>query len=270
MNATEKILWPKRQQWLALGLTAVVLTHFFVVLGTGESWLVHFTRTRYYIDLIFVTPITFLVLVAIFLQHGYLEKKLPLRAHYARRLGVQFITGVILPSIITFFLVWLYLSQVLHQSISQSTFLIYEFPVSLVVNIVVNLVLVVDTMRKKTFDPVQHERTVSTLLVSKGQRQVPVPVGEIGCIVKDADLTFVISRNNEQYTLNQSLEQLEEVLDKDLFFRANRQTIIHRPMCDHFVPDRSGKITLYIKAPVSRQVVISQKRAVDFRAWLTQ
>lgn len=260
--------WPSKRQWIGIGIGAVLIAHFFIVIGTDRSWLALFASPDYYTELFFITLIAGIAVTTIVVQHNYWQVRLPFTQNFFKRLAAQTATGVALPAVFTFFLTWLYMAQVIEQDIAKSTFFIYEFPISILANVVINLMLLVDVIRQ-TQTP-RPSAPINTLLVSKGQRQVPIPVDQIAYIGKENDFGLLTTRENEQFSVGQSLEQLESQLDPKIFFRANRQTIIHRAMCDHFVPDRSGKITLYLKAPLSREVSISQKRAADFRVWLTQ
>jgi DNA-binding LytR/AlgR family response regulator len=257
-----------KRQWVGIILGAFFLAHFFIALGTDTPWLLRLTDVQYYLELFFVGIIAAAALLVIVVQHNYLQQKLPLNKKFWKRIALQLLAGVALPAAQTFFLTWMYMAQVLHIDIAQSTFFIYEFPVSFVVNALINLLLLLDVIRHPAANDVEIRQAVSTLIVSKGQRQVPVPVSEVACITKEGDFCLLITLGNEQYSITQTLDQLESMLSGRLFFRANRQTIVSRAVCDHFVSDRSGKLTLYLKQPVARELTISQKRAADFRLWL--
>jgi DNA-binding LytR/AlgR family response regulator len=57
-------------------------------------------------------------------------------------------------------------------------------------------------------------------------------------------------------------------LDDTQFFRANRQTIIHRFACKSYRRMENGKIGLDLEPNPKIPVIISQKRASDFRKWI--
>jgi hypothetical protein len=257
-----------KKQLGGITLGALVLAHFFITLGTDTPSLERFTDIGYYRELLFISLIAGAVLTIIVLQHNYLQRKRPLREGFWTRIALQTVTGVAVPGGCTFLLTWMYISQVLGLDITKTTFFIYEFPVSLVVNGVVNLFLLLDAIRIEHATPAKQAQPVSTLIVSKGQRQVPIPLAEVACIFKEGDFCFLVTTTNEQYSLSQTLDQLESMLNAQLFFRANRQTIVSRAACDHFLADRSGKLTLFVKQPEGREIAISQKRAAEFRVWL--
>ena len=68
--------------------------------------------------------------------------------------------------------------------------------------------------------------------------------------------------------ISQSLDKTEQELDPALFFRANRQTIIHIEAVDHFESYFGGKLAVKLTNPAAEKVIISQAKATAFKEWL--
>ena len=64
------------------------------------------------------------------------------------------------------------------------------------------------------------------------------------------------------------MEEIEELLDPKLFFRANRQFIICAPAVDSFRGDSYGKLIVKLKAPLDAAVDVSREKAQAFKTWL--
>ena len=68
--------------------------------------------------------------------------------------------------------------------------------------------------------------------------------------------------------LSDNLDFYEKSLSEQTFFRANRQTIIHRMACKSFRNVENGKIEVQLEPDTVPSVIVSQKKAAAFRKWI--
>ncbi|ANE52029.1 LytR/AlgR family response regulator transcription factor [Flavisolibacter tropicus] len=89
------------------------------------------------------------------------------------------------------------------------------------------------------------------------------------CTVSD-NLTMICTAGHECLLAEKSLEHLDEVLPPDLFFRANRQFIIHRDLIVSTERIENGKIKLLVKPTpkLPDAIIISRTKAPAFKEWL--
>jgi hypothetical protein len=57
-------------------------------------------------------------------------------------------------------------------------------------------------------------------------------------------------------------------VDEQLFFRANRQTIINFNACSYFSYLEHGKLQVALQPGTDEPVIISQKRSPLFKEWV--
>ncbi|NAW50065.1 response regulator [Elizabethkingia argentiflava] len=69
-------------------------------------------------------------------------------------------------------------------------------------------------------------------------------------------------------TLPQTLEELERQLDPKMFFRANRQFIIHIDAVIQVFNYFNGKLKLQLKKHPGIDVIVSREKASSFKSWL--
>jgi DNA-binding LytR/AlgR family response regulator len=82
-------------------------------------------------------------------------------------------------------------------------------------------------------------------------------------------VVFVIDRFSKKYILDKTLCELEEELDSQLFFRANRQYIINLNYVKGFKPFEKVKLLIDLNVPeISHSIIISQETAQTFRKWI--
>ena len=105
-------------------------------------------------------------------------------------------------------------------------------------------------------------------LVSSGDQLLPLDVEQIAYFHTRHDLVQLTSRDGRRFTLDYTLEQLEQLLDPRQFFRASRQLLTHlravRCLHAHF----NGKLKLDLDPVLSQEVLISRDKAGAFKAWL--
>ncbi|NLR61788.1 response regulator transcription factor [Chitinophaga polysaccharea] len=101
-------------------------------------------------------------------------------------------------------------------------------------------------------------------------RLIPVESSKIHWFYTANEIVYAHTTEGKQYIVASTLEQLEQQLDPALFFRANRQFIIHRNAVDTVEYFFNGRLVLKIHPSPREQVLVSKARAMLFRKWLDQ
>lgn len=95
-----------------------------------------------------------------------------------------------------------------------------------------------------------------------------VNVKDIACFMKDT-LHYIFTFSGEKHILDfTSMEEIEELLDPKLFYRANRQYIVHIDAIQSVRPQENHKLVLTLKAPPKVQIDMSREKAPAFKKWL--
>jgi DNA-binding LytR/AlgR family response regulator len=105
-------------------------------------------------------------------------------------------------------------------------------------------------------------------IASARNQWVPVRTADIACFVRD-QLNYLHTFGGEKLLLEyNTLEEIEELLDPQVFYRANRQFIIHIDAIQSVRPQDSQKLTVHLKSPLKMEVDISREKAPGFKKWL--
>ncbi|WP_247237131.1 LytTR family DNA-binding domain-containing protein [Telluribacter sp. SYSU D00476] len=110
----------------------------------------------------------------------------------------------------------------------------------------------------------------ATLLTKLAGRSTVLNLSDIRyCTVSD-DLTIIGTTNGEIHLVEKSLEQLEQLLPPDYFFRANRQYIIHRELVKSIERIENGRIAILLHpfTKLPEAITMSRTKAPAFREWL--
>lgn len=94
---------------------------------------------------------------------------------------------------------------------------------------------------------------------------------EVIVVYSQFGITYVISKDQNRYSCELTLKDLEGKLNED-FFRANRKCIISKTIIDSYKSAINGKIEVTLKkinsSDLSKTIIVSRDRASSFRSWL--
>lgn len=105
-------------------------------------------------------------------------------------------------------------------------------------------------------------------IINANNKWTPVETKDIAVFYKD-NLNYLYTFNGEKMIYDFSaLEDIEEVLDPQLFFRANRQAIININSILSVKPFGNQKLMVQLKPPLKLEVDISREKAPLFKKWV--
>lgn len=105
-------------------------------------------------------------------------------------------------------------------------------------------------------------------LVHLGKSFSVINNNDIAYFLKDT-LIYLTTLKKQQYlTEYETMEEIEDVLNPKLFFRANRQYLINIISVDSFKTDQYSKILVQLKPPLNFTIDISREKAQAFKKWI--
>lgn len=115
--------------------------------------------------------------------------------------------------------------------------------------------------------PVSHPVYKEKFIVNIRNNWIPVYTRDIACFIRE-NLNYLFTFSGEKYILDYAtLEEVEELLDPRVFYRANRQSIIHNAAIQSVRPHENQKLTVTLKAPLKLEMDISREKAPAFKKW---
>ena len=104
-------------------------------------------------------------------------------------------------------------------------------------------------------------------LVKIGEKLQSIPAEKIAYFYRD-ELVMLVTKQNKKYAVNYSLDELEQLLLPEKFFRINRQLIANIESV-HVVHNYfGGKLKVEILPSLDFDIVISQEKASSFKEWM--
>jgi len=261
----------KRLIWKALA--SLVIAHVIVAMG-HNNWLEMMSHAGYYFDLLISFVSVFVVFEYVDRMTSYLDRKFPWRHGLLLRILLQILLVVAIPALLAILITFIQWHFVYGQNMAEQGYFSVEFPVTLLFIVIVNLAFVIyylATQVQVSENQGLHDSLSSgpsVVLARKGNKNVPIPVNETAYLSLRNGVIFVTTKDGTDLMLSDNLDFYEKSLSEKNFFRANRQTIIHRMACKSFKNVENGKIEVQLEPDIVPSVIVSQKRAAAFRKWI--
>jgi DNA-binding LytR/AlgR family response regulator len=116
----------------------------------------------------------------------------------------------------------------------------------------------------------QHQSKTwrSRFLVKQGQKLVSIETRDIAYFYADGRLSYCITWNRQKYVLDYTIEELEQMLEPQQFYRVNRAFIVHIKAVAQIHNYFNGKLKLDIEPAIDKEVLISREKATEFKEWM--
>jgi DNA-binding LytR/AlgR family response regulator len=116
-----------------------------------------------------------------------------------------------------------------------------------------------------------HDKKKSRILVKRGMEFQAIRVEDVVYFFTEHKLVFLVDKENRKYLAEKNnLSELEEELDKNLFYRANRKYIINANFVKRFKPLDRSKLSVELILPLNEEIIISQENSSSFKKWISE
>jgi len=107
------------------------------------------------------------------------------------------------------------------------------------------------------------------LIVKKGIENLALKLDDVALIYTESKVVFVIANNEKKYIYDKNLSELEQELDKSIFFRANRQCIVNINYIRGFKAFEKVKLQVDLTfSIIPNKIIVSQETAPQFKKWI--
>lgn len=115
---------------------------------------------------------------------------------------------------------------------------------------------------------INKPRFKSRFITKIGDQIKHISINDIAYFKAEDNEVLIITANNKRYFIDYSLEQLNSMLDPDLFFRANRTYILNISSINKISKYFNSRIHLDLNPVTEENVLISRVKVPDFLNWI--
>ncbi|NNE55634.1 MAG: LytTR family transcriptional regulator, partial [Flavobacteriales bacterium] len=108
----------------------------------------------------------------------------------------------------------------------------------------------------------------SKFLVRIGQRFHSIPNEEVAYFFSESGSSFLLDKSGKKFILDQSLDQLENQLNPNDFFRINRQMIVTFKSITSIDTFFNNRLILQLRPKHDSDVLVSREKVRAFKDWL--
>ncbi|MEO0895933.1 MAG: LytTR family DNA-binding domain-containing protein [Bacteroidota bacterium] len=118
----------------------------------------------------------------------------------------------------------------------------------------------------------QKEKSYKTrFVVKRGEHIHPIAVSDILFFYSEDKATLFKTRDGQRFFLDYTLNELEDKINPDEFFRVNRQYLCRIDSIEKILTYSQRRIRLYLKhTGDDTEVLVSREKVQKFKAWLDQ
>lgn len=109
------------------------------------------------------------------------------------------------------------------------------------------------------------------IIIDNGGKTKKLAYKNIAYFFTENKIVFIVQNNGEALVSNYTLNELEENLNDQLFFRANRQIILHKNAIEELKKIENGKLLILLKPKVKNkytsEINVSRYKRKEFLTW---
>ena len=124
-----------------------------------------------------------------------------------------------------------------------------------------------EDIRKLLVNPVDR-KFKKRLSIKVGQHIKIIHIDEVECFYSENKSTYIHTKENRNYLLDNSLENWQEQLDPEHFFRANRTFIVHINAIKDIIAYSNSRLKLILHSYKEQEIIVSRERVKDFKNWI--
>jgi two-component system response regulator LytT len=105
-------------------------------------------------------------------------------------------------------------------------------------------------------------------LVKHLQKLVSIEVPSICYFYCDERVNFFSTGVGKNYILDYTMDEIEQMVPPDLFFRVSRSLIVAISSVDQIEPYFGNRLALRLKPDFDKEAIVSREKVNDFKIWM--
>jgi len=125
-----------------------------------------------------------------------------------------------------------------------------------------------DELVKELQKKLQPKEYRKRFLVKHGQKLISIDVDEIAYFFSDGRLNFFKTTDNRKFIVDYTMDELEEMLNPDQYFRISRSFYISVESVEQIHDYFGSRLLLNLKPAVDKEAIVSREKVSDFKKWM--
>ncbi len=126
----------------------------------------------------------------------------------------------------------------------------------------------VDSLVKELQQKLQPKEFRKRFLVKHAQKLVSIEIDDISYFYSDGRLNFFKSKDNKKFVVDYTMDELEDMLDPEKYFRISRSFYVSIDSIDQIHDYFGNRLILTLKPAVDKEALVSREKVTDFKKWM--
>lgn len=108
----------------------------------------------------------------------------------------------------------------------------------------------------------------SRFVAKVGDQIKYIPVEDVAWFFAEDNVVFVVTKANDRYIIDYSIEEITSVVDPKSFYRLNRSVIAHINAISKVYKYLNSRLKVELKPESEKEVLISRAKVSEFMEWM--
>lgn len=105
-------------------------------------------------------------------------------------------------------------------------------------------------------------------VIKVGEHLKTIEIATVRFFYSQDKTTFCVADDNRSHIVDFTLEQLEEMLDPQEFFRINRKYLVRSSAITDIISYTNSRLKLVLKGSTDTDIIVARERVQEFKDWL--
>lgn len=254
-------LWSWFQKLIVFILFSLVVNH----LSTPES----FPDGKSYRFPVegFLSTIALCILIGIIAELNFKFYK---KKYFSKKVEITSISWYMVSTLGYITIVYIPLSIVLNKIAGGETEFYYLL-IGLLVTLLLSFILIGLAYSLDVYNLYKLSLKDNEITIESGAKITKLTYENIACFYSENKIVYTVQNNGTSITTDFTLNELEEKINDQLFFRVNRKIIIHKDAVDQIEKIENGKLRITLKTSIENDAItdinISRYKRKEFMNW---
>jgi len=120
---------------------------------------------------------------------------------------------------------------------------------------------------KQTVTALPGKSYKSRFMVKLGDHIRSITADQIALLFADGRDVYLITNENKKFIIDYTLENLEELIDPAIFFRANRSYVLNIHFIQDVVVYSNSRLKITPSVRWDQEIIVSREKVSEFKQW---
>lgn len=161
--------------------------------------------------------------------------------------------------------------NIIFNIIAGAQTIFYDILIGLLLTLMLSFIGVILVYARDIYSLYATSIKSAEITIESGAKTTKLTYEDIACFYSENKIVYAVQNDGTTIHTDFTLNELEEKINDQLFFRANRKIIIHKDAVDQIEKIENGKLRIRLKTSVENDAIveinISRYKRKEFMNW---